>query len=372
MPRLPPSVAVLFLPLLTHVSSLLKFRVSYDIPKMEDGLLDLERKHQGHGKRIVKITIPPTGVVAVTRSTGSVIPFELLLALTKLYRQTVYLTELSLPPPRNDLQAAPDDTLAMPEGEPRTSGAKDRGGPQHNMRDTIVPKSATTEMPNPSPLRVSSYSVRHHGLLNSDGGCEHQTWEGRYTVGGSRQTLSTPTSSDANTEEGPTGPPKPPSSPPLPSPRLFSWSDACIQARLHPYEVDMLSRSYPAISSTARPKIRGSSNYQTYPYWQGHSLQYPPHISHQVTHNQGLLLPGIGCGGSDPMLQALICWHTNIQHQTTTLSRGRSIYHRLCNQPLPLTRLSSMTLLGSDSALTARSGTQTLRNLTDQMGNPFS
>ena len=301
---------------------------------MENGL-DLERKLQGHGKRIVKITIPPTGVVA--------------------------------PRCRNDLQAVPEDTLVTPEGE---SSAEDRGGPQHNMRDTIVPKSAATEMPNPSSLRVSSYSVSHHGPLNSDGDCEHQTWEGRYTVGSSRHTLSTPTSSDANTEEGPTGPPKPPPSPPLPSPRLFSLSDAGAQAWLHPHEVETLSRSHPAISSTARPQIRGSSNHQTCSCWHGHSLQYPPHMSHQATHDQGLLLPGIGCGGSDPMLQVLICWHTNIQHQTTTLSRGQSIYRRLCNQSL--TRLSSMTLLGSDSNLTARSGTQTLRNPSDAMRNGFS
>ncbi len=73
------------------------FKESHDIPKMKDVLSDVKRKLQGHGKRIVKITIPPTGVIAITRSTGSVIPSGHILALTKLYRQTVYLTELPLP-----------------------------------------------------------------------------------------------------------------------------------------------------------------------------------------------------------------------------------------------------------------------------------
>ena len=77
---------------------------------MKDVLLDLRRKLRGHGKRVVKITIPPTGVIAVTRSTGSVFPFGLLLALTKLYRQTVYLTEMPLP------HAAP--SLACPSNDP--------------------------------------------------------------------------------------------------------------------------------------------------------------------------------------------------------------------------------------------------------------
>ena len=87
----------LFLPLVIHIPSLLKvhardfmFRVSYDILKMKVGLLDLKRKLQRHGKRIVKITVPPTGVVAVTRSTGSVIPFGLLLALTTFQTNCIF------------------------------------------------------------------------------------------------------------------------------------------------------------------------------------------------------------------------------------------------------------------------------------------
>ena len=112
---------------------------------------------------------------------------------------------------RTSLQAVPEDTLATPEGEPRTGGAEGRGGPQHN---TTFSKSDATAMANPSPPNVSSYSVSHHGPLNSDGDCEHQMWEERYTtVGGSRQALSTPTSNDTSTKEEPTGPPSPPSFP---------------------------------------------------------------------------------------------------------------------------------------------------------------
>jgi len=48
----------------------------------------------GHGKPIVKTTIPPTGVMAFIRSTGSVTPFGFLLALMIFYRQTLYFTEL--------------------------------------------------------------------------------------------------------------------------------------------------------------------------------------------------------------------------------------------------------------------------------------
>ena len=108
------------------------------------------------------------------------------------------------------LQAVPEDTLATPEGESRTSGAEGRGGPQRNMRDIISPTSAATAMPSPQPLRLGSCTASHHGPLNSDDECEHRMWEGRCTAGGSRQALSTPSSNDANTGEGPKGPPSPP------------------------------------------------------------------------------------------------------------------------------------------------------------------
>ena len=98
---------------------------SYDIPKMKDMLLGLKRKLQGHGKRIVKITIPPTGVIAVTRSTGSAIPFGLILALTKLYRQTVYLTELPLP--------HVDPSLACPSNDPPLQGAPPSQAPRRQI-----------------------------------------------------------------------------------------------------------------------------------------------------------------------------------------------------------------------------------------------
>jgi len=62
----------------------------------KDGLLNLKSELQELGKPIVKTTILPTGVVAVTRSTGSVTPFGLLLALMIFYTQTIYFTELPL------------------------------------------------------------------------------------------------------------------------------------------------------------------------------------------------------------------------------------------------------------------------------------
>lgn len=134
------------------------------------------------------------------------------------------------------LQAVSEDTLATPEGESRASGAEGRGRPQHNMRDAIFLTSVATAIPSPQPLRVGSCSVSHHGHLNSDGNFfEHQMWEGRYTAGGSKQTLSTPTSNDVNTEEGPKGPkgpPSPPPSPPLPTPRLVRLSAGRQHVRL--------------------------------------------------------------------------------------------------------------------------------------------
>ncbi len=111
------------------------------------------------------------------------------------------------------LQAVPEDTLATPEGESRASGT-----------------NVATAMPSPQPLQVGSCSVSHHGHLNSDGDCVHQMWD--YTAGGSRQTLSMPTSNDANTEKGPKGPPSPPPSPPLPTPRLVRLSAGGQHVRL--------------------------------------------------------------------------------------------------------------------------------------------
>jgi len=68
---------------------------------------------------------------------------------------------------------------------------------------------------------------------------------------------------------------------------------------LHAHEVDTLSRgsqlaSQLATSSTSRPQSQGSSNPQTYTHGHGQSLQYQPHVTHQVIHNQGPLLLGIG------------------------------------------------------------------------------
>jgi hypothetical protein len=49
-------------------------RMSYDVSRMKDRLLKLVKKLQGGDERyIVRIAIPPTGIMAVTRSTGSVL-----------------------------------------------------------------------------------------------------------------------------------------------------------------------------------------------------------------------------------------------------------------------------------------------------------
>ena len=118
----------------------------------------------------------------------------------------------------------------MPEGESRTHGTEGQRELQHNIRrDATFPPSAFTAMPNPSALRVSSYSVSHHAPLNSDGDCEQQMWEARYPAGVSRQTL--PTISDTNTEAGPPVPPKSPPSAPLATPRSVRLSAAQLHVR---------------------------------------------------------------------------------------------------------------------------------------------
>ena len=168
---------------------------------------------------------------------------------------------------------------------------------------------------------------------------------------------------------------------------------------LHPHEVDRLSRaSQPAMSSTAQLQNQGSSNPQTYSHRHGQSQQgqqYQPHMVHQMTHNQGSLLPGLACRVAESMLQPIIRWRTNIQHRarfkdsthlslSLSLSRGRSTpngLHKLPQpqpppQPLeapdPLIRLSTMTLPGMRSVPTACGGTPTLRNPSDPMANRFS
>ena len=106
--------------------------------------------------------------------------------------------------------------------------------------------------------------------------------------------------------------------------------------RPHPHELDGTSRASRLTTvSTARLQIQGSSNQQTCSYQYGQSLQYPPHIAYHVTYDQGLLLPGIECGVADPMLQARLRWHANIQRQAMfkhsphlRLSRGRSTFYR--------------------------------------------
>ena len=75
----------------------------------------------------------------------------------------------------------------------------------------------------------------------------------------------------------------------------------------HPHKVDTSSRaSQPTISSTTRQQIQRSSDHQTYSSRHHQSLTCPSHMAHQVTHDYGLLLPGIGYGSANLMLQALL------------------------------------------------------------------
>jgi len=74
----------------------------------------------------------------------------------------------------------------------------------------------------------------------------------------------------------------------------------------HPHKVDASSRaSQPTISSTTRQQIQGSPHHQTHPRHH-QSLTYPSHMAHQATHDYGLLLPGIGYGSANLILQALL------------------------------------------------------------------
>ena len=116
------------------------------------------------------------------------------------------------------------------------------------------------------------------------------------------------------------------------------------------------------------------------------STQGLPHMAYDMTHDQGPLLLEIGCSGADSMLQGLTRWYTNIRYHDITLkhsthlslSRRGSRSYRLRNQPLLLEdpnaiiRLSKMTLLGSNSSLTACGGTLTLRNPPGTMANRYS
>ena len=146
---LPPnsSPPTLFRPLVIHIPTFLsmqardfRIRVSYDISKMKDGLLNLKRKLQGHGTRVIKITIPPTGVIAVTRSTGSVTPFGPLLALMILYRQTIYLTEGPLPPVIPPLARSQDDP--QPQDVPQPQDAPQPQSPRQQDSQRYASGSA--------------------------------------------------------------------------------------------------------------------------------------------------------------------------------------------------------------------------------------
>lgn len=138
----------------------------------------------------------------------------------------------------------------MPEGESRTHGTEGQRELQHNIRrDATFPPSAFTAMPNPSALRVSSYSVSHHAPLNSDGDCEQQIWEARYPAGVSRQTL--PTISDINTEAGPPVPPESPPFVPLATPRSVRLSAS--QLFVRPISAISVNEQAPPYISPENP-----------------------------------------------------------------------------------------------------------------------
>ena len=74
-------------------------------------------------------------------------------------------------------------------------------------------------------------------------------------------------------------------------------------------------------------QIQGPSNYQTDPYRHGHSLQYPPYIHHDMTHDQDPLFPGIGRGGSTGTYM--------VAYQYPTPSHPSQTFHSPQSQPQP-------------------------------------